>query len=246
MTSDGRTRTYRVVDLSNEEDGVPLIIVLHGFGGSAAAISEYAGFEAVISGSGSGAVVAYPDGIGAETGSPQSWNAGGCCPFAMFEAVDDVGFLAQLIDVVEADFSIDSERVWVVGHSNGGMLAYRLACELADKVSAIGVAAGAMMLDACTPSRAVNVLHLHGELDTVVPSNGGEVLGVLFPSARQSIERYAVAASCSPATSGASVTVEFSCGSANVSLVVDSTWTHDWQPDWAKRFVEFFATNSRT
>ena len=245
MTNDGRTRTYRVVDVSNGEDEIPLVLVLHGFGGSAAAVRAYSGIESALAATGTDAVVVYPDGTGGETGSPQSWNAGGCCPFAMFEAVDDVSFLAKLIDVIEVDYSIDPDQVWVVGHSNGGMMAYRLACELSDKISAIGVAAGALMLESCMPSRAVDVLHLHGELDTVVPSNGGDVLGISFPSARQSAERYAVAADCSPTASNTASFVEFGCGIAKVSLVIDPKWTHDWQPDWSRRFIEFFAKTSR-
>ncbi|MEY3452591.1 MAG: hypothetical protein RL574_329, partial [Actinomycetota bacterium] len=168
-TDDGRTRTYKVVDLSNGEDDVPMVLVVHGFGGSAEAMSAYTGIEAALAEAGVDAVVVYPNGSGADEGSPQSWNAGGCCPFAMYGPVDDVSFFTRLISTVEVDYSTDPDQVWFVGHSNGGMMGYRLACEIADKVSAIGVAAGALMVDACAPSRPINVLHLHGELDAVVP-----------------------------------------------------------------------------
>jgi len=243
-TDDGRTRIYRVVDLSNGEEDVPLLFVLHGFGGSGAAMSSYTGIESALTEAGIDAVVVYPEGTGAETGSPQSWNAGGCCPFAMFEPVDDVAFFSRLISTVETDYSTDPDRVWVVGHSNGGMMGYRLACELADKISAIGVAAGALMLDSCTPTRAVSALHLHGELDTVVPINGGNALGIAFPSTRESVDRYSTAIGCSPDTATLTSAVDRKCGTAHVSLVTDAKWTHDWQPDWSKRFVEFFAATS--
>ena len=243
-TDDDRTRIYRVVDLSNGEEDVPLLFVLHGFGGSGAAMSSYTGIESALTEAGIDAVVVYPEGTGAETGSPQSWNAGGCCPFAMFELVDDVTFFSRLINTVETDYSTDPGRVWVVGHSNGGMMGYRLACELADKISAIGVAAGALMLDSCTPTRAVSALHLHGELDTVVPINGGNALGIAFPSTRESVDRYSAAIGCSPDTATLTSAVDRRCGTARVSLVTDAKWTHDWQPDWSKRFVEFFAATS--
>ena len=243
-TDDGRTRIYRVVDLSNGEEDVPLLFVLHGFGGSGAAMSSYTGIESALTEAGIDAVVVYPEGTGAETGSPQSWNAGGCCPFAMFELVDDVTFFSRMISTVETDYSTDPDRVWVVGHSNGGMMGYRLACELADKISAIGVAAGALMLDSCTPTRAVSALHLHGELDTVVPINGGNALGIAFPSTRESVDRYSAAIGCSSDSATLTSAVDRRCGTARVSLVTDAKWTHDWQPDWSKRFVEFFAATS--
>ena len=243
-TDDGRTRTYRVVDMSNGEDDVPMVLVLHGFDGSGAAMSSYSGIESALTEAGVDAVVVYPEGTGAETGSPQSWNAGGCCPFAMFEPVDDVGFFSRLITTVETDYSTDPDRVWVIGHSNGGMMGYRLACELSDKISAVGVAAGALMLDSCTPTRAVNVLHLHGDLDTIVPINGGNALGIVFPSTRDSVNRYADAALCDAASTSTTNVVERTCGSRRVVLTTDPTWTHDWQPDWSRRFVEFFAATS--
>ncbi|MFZ9842849.1 MAG: alpha/beta hydrolase family esterase [Ilumatobacteraceae bacterium] len=243
-TNDGRSRIYKVVDLSNGEDDVPMLLVLHGFGGSGAAMSSYTSIESALADAGIDAVVVYPEGTGAETGSPQSWNAGGCCPFAMFEPVDDVGFFSKLISTVETDYSTDSDRVWVIGHSNGGMMGYRLACELADKISAIGVAAGALMLDSCTPTRAVDVLHLHGDLDAVVPLNGGNALGIEFPSTRQSIDHYADAAGCAAALTSTSNFVERTCATKRVVLTTDANWTHDWQPDWSRRFVEFFAATS--
>jgi poly(3-hydroxybutyrate) depolymerase len=71
-TDDGRTRTYKVVDLSNGEDDVPMVLVVHGFGGSAAAMSAYTGIEAALAEAGVDAVVVYPNGSGADEGSPQS------------------------------------------------------------------------------------------------------------------------------------------------------------------------------
>jgi len=244
-SDDGRTRTYKVVDLSNGEDDVPMVLVVHGFGGSAEAMSAYTGIEAALAEAGVNAVVVYPNGSGADEGSPQSWNAGGCCPFAMYGPVDDVSFFTRLISTVEADYSTDPDQVWFVGHSNGGMMGYRLACEIADKVSAIGVAAGALMVDACAPSRPINVLHLHGELDAVVPLDGGDAIGIVFPPTRVSVDRYADAAGCDPASAAATNSIDRTCGAARVSLVVDATWTHDWQPDWSRRFVDFFVATSR-
>ncbi len=171
-TTDGQVRSYLVSDLSGDEPA-PLLFVLHGFGGNAQAMNSSTNIENSLDAYDLDAVVVYPNGTGAEQGLPQSWNAGTCCPFATFEFVDDVAFFDELITGLIAQYDIDTTRVWVVGHSNGGMMAYRLACELSTRITAIGVAAGALVIETCTPSRPVSALHVHGELDTVVPLAGG-------------------------------------------------------------------------
>ena len=171
-TADGRVRSYRVSDLSDGEPA-PLLFVLHGIASDAQTISDYTNIEDSLDAYDLDAVVVYPNGTGAEQDLFQSWNAGTCCPFAMFELVDDVAFFDELITSLITQYEIDTTRVWVVGHSNGGMMAYRLACELSTRITAIGVAAGALAIDSCSPSRPVSALHVHGELDTVVPLTGG-------------------------------------------------------------------------
>lgn len=239
-TTDGRTRTYRVVDLS---DGgpAPLLFVLHGFGGTAEGMREYAGLEAALDNTlDTGVIVVYPNGSGSEEGLPQSWNAGGCCPFAIYDMVDDVAFFDQLIESLTAQYDIDTDHVWVAGHSNGGMMAYRLACELSNRITAIGVAAGALMIESCSPSRGVSALHVHGDLDAVVPIAGGETAGIVFPSANDSFERFVRANGCEPVGSEASCTT-----GERMALVTNSSWAHDWVRDWTSLFANFFAEQAR-
>ena len=239
-TSDGRTRSYRVVDLSGDEPA-PLLFVLHGFGGTAESMREYAGIEAAVEASlDDGAIVVYPNGTGVEEGLPQSWNAGGCCPFSIYDMVDDVSFFDQLISSLESRYDVDERRVWVVGHSNGGMMAYRLACQLSSRVTAIGVAAGALMIDSCSPSREVAAIHVHGDLDNVVPIAGGETAGIVFPSAQASYSTFASSQSCA-----ANGTTAACPNGATISLVTDSKWTHDWQREWTSLIIDFLAAQSR-
>jgi poly(3-hydroxybutyrate) depolymerase len=236
-TTDGRVRSYQVSDLSNGELA-PLLFVLHGFGGTASFIKSYSRVEDELQRLGNvNAVVVYPNGSGAEAGLPQSWNAGNCCPFAIYEPVDDVAFFDALITKLGKQYNIDPQRVWVLGHSNGGMMAYRLACELSDKVSAIGVAAGALMVDTCTPTRPVSALHVHGEADLVVPLAGGVTAGLEFPSAQTSIQRFAESQSCSVKSS-----ITTCPNGATVELVTNRSWPHDWQPEWTALFADFLAT----
>jgi polyhydroxybutyrate depolymerase len=209
--------------LSNGEPA-PLLFVLHGFGGNAQAMSSFTNIENALNEYDLDAVVVYPSGTGAEQGLPQSWNAGTCCPFATFDLVDDVAFFDELIASLIQRYEIDTARVWVVGHSNGGMMAYRLACELSTLVTAIGVAAGALVIDTCAPVRQVSALHLHGELDTVVPLAGGNSLGIVFPSTQLSVETFS------------------RVNNGDIELVTDTNWSHDWQPEWSELFTRFLAS----
>lgn len=249
-TNDGRTRSYRVIDLSNDAPA-PLLFVLHGFGGTAEDMRNYAGFEAAVEATlDDGAIVVYPNGTGSEEGLPQSWNAGGCCPFSIYDMVDDVAFFDQMISSLTSQYDVDQERIWVVGHSNGGMMAYRLACELSSRVTAIGVAAGALMIDSCTPSREVSAVHVHGDLDNVVPIAGGETAGIVFPSAETSYSKFASAQSCVqnaavPSDTATNGLVSSCPNGGTVSLVTNSSWTHDWQREWTSLIVDFLATQSR-
>lgn len=239
VTKDGRTRTYRVVDLTSDEPA-PLLFVLHGFGGTAEGMRQYVDLEDRI---GSlideGVLIVYPNGSGSEEGLPQSWNAGGCCPFSIYDMVDDVAFFDQLLDVLESRYEVDARRIWVVGHSNGGMMAYRLACELSSRITAIGVGAGALMIDQCTPTRAVSALHLHGDLDAVVPVAGGETAGIIFPSALDSFARFATANSCN-----VNAKVATCPDGSDISLVTEAGWTHDWQTEWNAALVDFLVGQS--
>lgn len=111
--------------------------------------------------------------------SGQFWNAtAACCGFeyAFGPQVDDVDFLTRLLDEVQTRYPIDDDRVYFTGESNGGSMAYRMACDLADRIAGIWVIAGVTHLEQtdCNPSRPVNVLHTHNVGDSVVRFDGGK------------------------------------------------------------------------
>ncbi len=83
--------------------------------------------------------------------------------------VDDVGFLVALLDAVQQRYGTDPRRVFVTGISNGGMMAYRLACEASDRIAAIAPVAATLVFDGCAPSHPVSLLHVHGLADGNVP-----------------------------------------------------------------------------
>jgi polyhydroxybutyrate depolymerase len=181
----------------------PLVLVLHGYGASGGLQSFYLG----ITGRASqlGYVTLAPDGTRDPSGS-LFWNATpACCNFGKVN-VDDVGYLTGLIDEAIAQLAVDPERVYLVGHSNGGFMAYRLACEHSDKIAAVAVIAGATHPDpgVCKSPKPVNVLHIHGTADDVIQYEGGSIQGGQFPSAEQSILQWVERNGCSttPTSSG--------------------------------------------
>ena len=115
-----------------------------------------------------GFLLVYPEG----TGSPLSFDAGGCCGDAAKEKVDDVGFTRAMLDRLEADLCVDPRRIYATGMSNGGFMSHRLACELSDRIAAVAPVAGVNVAAPCSPARAVPVLDLHGTDDPTVPYGG--------------------------------------------------------------------------
>ena len=119
-------------------------------------------------------VVVYSDGI------RNKWNDGRQLQQAgaMRENVDDVGFIAALIDDLTQTFPVDPTHVYAAGISNGGMMSERLACDLADQIAAIVVIAALLSENLsviCKPSRSISVVLITGTADPLVPYQGGEI-----------------------------------------------------------------------
>ncbi|MDQ6613946.1 MAG: polyhydroxybutyrate depolymerase [Actinomycetota bacterium] len=231
---DGVVRSYRVYapPTVGARRLSPLLVVLHGGGDSVTSTVDTTMFDRQAQAS--NYIVAYPEGTRLE------WNAGFCCGTAPSRNVDDVGFLNQVLDRLEADYPIDRARIFLAGVSNGAMLAYRFACEHAERVTAVGSVAGSMVLDSCHPSRPVSVIEVHGTADPLVPFQGGHTeFGVADSSFSYSpimalSQRWADLDGCPPSsavtTSGPVVTMSWvGChnGSA-VSLVSVTGGGHVW------------------
>jgi polyhydroxybutyrate depolymerase len=149
----------------------PLVILLHGYGAAGASQADHLGLVRRVEAR--GFVLLAPDGTPDRRGA-RFWNASpSCCDFDG-QGVDDVGYVAGLIAEARAALSLDPERVVLVGVSNGGFLAHRLACEAADLITGIASIGGSMAEGAtCTPSRPVPVLLVHGTADALVRFDGG-------------------------------------------------------------------------
>lgn len=164
-------RPYRLHVPSGHDPARPaaLVVGLHGYSSTSDELDRFLGLTAASDER--GFLLALPEGTVDSRGN-QFWDAApSCCDFDR-TGVDDSGYLSRLVTQVEQQYAVD--RVVVLGHSNGGYMSHRFACDHADQVDAIASLAGPLPADtsSCAPSRAVTVLHVHGTGDATVPYGG--------------------------------------------------------------------------
>jgi polyhydroxybutyrate depolymerase len=117
--------------------------------------------------------LAYPNGSGPIAGTLLTWNTWQCCGYALDHHVDDVAFVRAMVEDIAHGQSIDRKRIFATGMSNGGMMSYRVGCEMADVFAAIAPVAGALDTDGCKPSGPVSLVAFHGKADEHVLFEGG-------------------------------------------------------------------------
>ncbi len=143
----------------------PVVLALHGAAMNGSMMVWFSGLNKTSDAH--GFVVVYPSGTG--TGPFLAWNAGGFTGRMNEGRPDDVAFIGELLDELETLVSVDDQRVYACGMSNGGMMCYRLALELSERIAAIAPVAGTMAIAESELKRAVPVIHFHGTKDTIVP-----------------------------------------------------------------------------
>jgi polyhydroxybutyrate depolymerase len=167
----------------------PLLILLHGYGATGAIQAAYLKLMPVTDAH--GMLFVALDGTTNALGK-QFWNAtDACC--GRRSTVDDSAYITAVIADIEARHSVDTKRVFLMGHSNGGFMSYRMACDHADRIAAIVSIAGATFDNPrrCTPSEPVATLEVHGTGDKTIAYGGGRIGGVAFPGARQTVRTWA-------------------------------------------------------
>src|ERR1700722_8162135 len=158
----------------NRSNPAPLVVVFHGYGDTGSGIVR--GFGLAAMSDADGFVLAYPDGT-LDSQGRRFWNANNACCDFEGRGIDDVAYASWLIDDVERKLPIDRKRVYVAGHSNGGFLALRLACDLAPRIAAAVSVAGAAWKDdtRCRLEAPVSVLQVQGDADPLIHFGGGLV-----------------------------------------------------------------------
>jgi polyhydroxybutyrate depolymerase len=191
-------QTFAPADLRPGER-LPLIVALHGLGASGRVAFDVLGLADF--GRRHRVFIVAPDGT-LDSAGRRFWNAGdACCNFEHLP-VDDVARLGALIERWLARPDIDPRRVYVVGHSNGGFMAHRLACQRSDLIAAVVSVSGAAPPESerCVPSSPVSVLEIHGDADQIVRYTGGSVFdrngSARFPSAHDTFAGWARRLGC--------------------------------------------------
>ena len=174
---DGRERTYHVhlppAYQANPDTTFSLILGFHGGVGSGTQFETQSQLSAKADSARHPFIAVYPDGVANLLGI-RTWNAGNCCGFARDNAIDDVGFVSALIDRLLQDYRIDPDRVYATGISNGGMLSFRLATLLPDRIAAAAPVAGSLVHGLpLMHGNPAPIIQFHSFLDDNVPLEGG-------------------------------------------------------------------------
>jgi polyhydroxybutyrate depolymerase len=263
MEVDGHEREY-VVHVPPGYDGrvpAPLILNLHGFGGTIEQQDDETDLPAA--GGERGYVVVTPQGLpisipsetpvgtdAADLGGLTFWNFFGSSgvefgPGATVPGidpselgVDDVAFFDALLDQVESDLCIDPDRVYSTGMSNGAGMSTTLACELGDRFDAIAPVSGVNLTGACPGDEPMSVRAIHGDADTVASYGGDTLMGFQLgnPSVPERMGAWAQHDGCAPEPETAedgNVTIQTWDGCEAGTTV--QLWTiHGWGHDWPR------------
>ncbi len=170
IISSGEKRKYLLYVPENYDPNTltPLVITIHGFAQWPANQMRVSKWNELADQY--GFIVVYPSG----TGFPLRWrvsedpkNPGG--------PGKEIAFFSDLIDKLQDKYNIDPSRIYANGLSNGGGMTLLMACNLSDRITAIGSVAGAYLFDFenCRPNRTVPAIFFHGKADTIVPYEGG-------------------------------------------------------------------------
>ena len=175
--------TVTVPSSYSSAEKTPLIILLHGYGSNGERQDSYLGFSRIAD--------KYNFFLVAPTGTRESsgrqatfWNATSACCNFQEPSIDDNAYIMGIIERMKEEYNIDSNRVYLVGHSNGGFMSYQLAYNNSESIAAIVSLAGASHADErAAPKNPVHVLQIHGTDDSTIRYEGGDIQGNEYPGA---------------------------------------------------------------
>lgn len=216
---DGRARQYAayIPDSLKHGGQAPVVFVLHGGGGNGWDMSGYARFDAFAERD--RAVVVYPSAF------EGFWNDGR--KYREFksqvENVDDVGFLFRVLEDLDARVKVDRSRVFITGHSNGGLMAHMVAAHAANRITAIAPVASSIarpLYSRFEPSRPVPIMIIQDAGDPAVKWTGGETERLDFVSQPKVMARWREVNGCGPSISTSSDALEDHADDATVTHMV--------------------------
>jgi polyhydroxybutyrate depolymerase len=244
----GVDRTYRVHRPANELAAPGLVIALHGSFGGGFQFEATTGFDGQADRL--GWVVVYPDGVA------DGWDAFGSGPvWGDHPGADDLQFIDMLIRHFESLDNVDPDRIYVTGHSRGGMMTYRVGCFFSGIVAAIAPVSGNMATASgsadvpCTLAAPVSVLAIHGTADGTIPIAGGKV-DIVFSPMADVIARWRQLDGCGTTSKvtvdGTETTTVWKCsGGSTVSTEIQAGGCHCWTSDDSRVIADFFVAHPR-
>ncbi len=231
MTVDDLERTFilHVPPAARQGQPLPLLLVLHGGGGSGQKMQRFLGFDDYADAR--GFYVAYPDSYRSAGQRAAHWNDGRGTEVT--SGVDDVKFLLEMIAEIGRRVPLDERRIYVTGASNGGMMTYRLGCETAGVFAGIAPVIANVpepIFETCAPAAPLHFLAINGSADLLVPLQGGAVCedirfgcaGGQVVSQAESVGRFASANGCDPAPQSVNLPVDVEDG----TFVEQQTYIH--------------------
>ncbi len=178
-----------------------------------------------------------------------------------------MAYLTAVMDDVAARYNVDPARVFMVGHSNGGFMSHRMACDRADRVAAIVSLAGATWADPaqCQPSEPVAILQVHGDADATIIYTGGKITGNAYPAAADTVASWAALNGCKGKLEPSDTRLDIEQAIADDETRVDrfagcpsssaevELWTIETgshvpsliQPTWPETIVEFLLAHPK-
>jgi polyhydroxybutyrate depolymerase len=246
ITHGGLPRKYLVHVPAKYDPATPMpaLFALHGGGGDMNHHANDRNYGLVSKSEREGFIAVFPNGYSKwSAGKLATWNAGSCCGEARDKGSDDVGFIKAVVDRVTHQLNVDRNKIFATGMSNGGMMSYRVACELSDTFSAIAAVAGTDGTATCQPKRPISILHIHAKNDDHVLFNGGAGPNAFrdkskvadFVSVPATIAKWVKTNSCNTTPKrtldkpGAYCERYSSCqANVNVQLCVTDTGGHSW------------------
>lgn len=203
-----------VIHLPKDHDPsqpTPLVIMLHGFGGTALNAASETGWSAKADHD--NFIIAYPEGTRPDMGSPanfrrnpQAWNDGSGRFHAGEQNIDDVAFIDELINELAKRYRVDSDRIFVTGFSNGASMTFRIGAELSHQVAAIAPVSGTCWMETLEPIPSLSLCYITGTADSLNPMEGGypklalggkEQGGKAKPAVQKFIDQWGKALGCS-------------------------------------------------
>lgn len=258
-----KARPYQVAVPKAYDKSKPsaMILLLHGYGATGGIQLAYFTFDALVDAR--NVIIAYPDGT-LDAAGKRYWNATDACCGTGKTPPDDVAYLTAVVHDVQKQYAVDPKRVFVAGHSNGGFMAHRLACERADLFAAAMSLAGAQWADVtkCKPSRPISIVQVHGDADDTIAYAGGKITEfdgtrVAYPSATETVAAWAKLDGCTGALADSGATLDLESALAGTETNVAryagcptgvgvELWTvrggahiPDFGPGWAGSVLDF-------